>query len=351
MFHKNLLMEKHNNMVQKRKLVYDCDPGTDDSVAILMALTHPSLDLLAITAESGNFPSSISALHALQILEFIGRTDVPVARGMEHPLVRPYPPDPYCHGEDGLGNHFFPGPKIKPIEQSAANCIIDLVMKFPGEVSLVCTSALTNVALAFMMRPEIIPMVQEIIHLGGAYGFSGYAFSNATGDNPMSEWNVYVDPEAAKIVYESGANLTTIGLDIAFNPHMVNISDTTIGILKTLNTPQAKYTLEIIDYIDKNNSIPDKGLLLNGPIDTTAMCCFIEPSIMAVDRIKVAVDTGGQLTRGMTIWDRRDHFRWENLAEIKTVSSLDAEAYQGVFIQALGGPGGSPIPLPGERPR
>jgi purine nucleosidase/pyrimidine-specific ribonucleoside hydrolase len=324
-------------MEQRKKLIYDCDPGTDDSVSILMALTHPSLELLAITTESGNFPASISALHALQILEYTGREDIPVAVGMEHPLVRPYPPDPYSHGEDGLGNHFFPEPKIKPINQSAANYIVELVMKYPNEVSLVCTSALTNVALAFMIKPEIITKIKEIIHLGGAYGFSSYAFSNATGDNPMSEWNVYVDPEAAKIVYESGANLTTIGLDIAFNPEMVNISDSTIEALKAINTKQTRYTLEIIDYIDKNNSIPEKGLFVNGPIDTTAMCCFIEPSIMTVDMIKIAVDTGGPLTRGMTIWDRRDHFSWENLAKIKTVSFLDGEAYQKVFIKALGG--------------
>ena len=94
--------------MKKKKLIYDCDPGTDDSVCILMALTHPSLELLAITAESGNFPASVSATHALQVLEYIGREDIPVAVGMEHPLVRPYPSDPYSHGQDGLGNHFSP---------------------------------------------------------------------------------------------------------------------------------------------------------------------------------------------------------------------------------------------------
>lgn len=323
-------------MTEKRKLIYDCDPGTDDSVCIVMALTHPSLDLLAITAVSSNFRSSESAKHALQILEYMGRPDIPVATGLEHPLVRPFPPDPYSHGEDGLGNHFFPEPKAKPIEQPAPNLIIDYVLKYPGEISLVCTGALTNVALAFMMKPEIIPLVKEVIHIGGAYGFTPYAFSNATGDNPMSEWNVYVDPEAAKVVYESDVKLITIGLDVCFNPELVNISEDTIEALRKADTKQAKYALEIIEYIDGNNSIPEQDLFINGPIDTTAMCCFIEPSIMKTTKIKVAVDTGGQLTRGMTLWDRRDHFRWEHLPEIETVCDLDNELYQKIFLEALG---------------
>ena len=121
--------------------------------------------------------------------------------------------------------------------------IIDAVLANPGEVTLICTSCLTNIAVAFMSRPEIIPLVKEIYHIGGAYGITEYAFRNATGDNPMSEWNIYVDPEAARIVYESKVKLTTIGLDIAFNPEAVNISEDTIQKLKNLNNRQAKYAL------------------------------------------------------------------------------------------------------------
>lgn len=322
--------------MSKRKLILDCDPGTDDSVCILMALTHPDLELLAITTESGNFTSDKTSSNALRMLEYIGRPDIPVAKGMMKPLVREYPHDPYCHGEDGLGNHFFPEPVLKPIDTFPAQVIIDEVMKYPGEVTLVCTAPLTNVALAMMMKPEIVPMIKEIYHLGGAYGFNSYAFSNATGDNPMSEWNIYVDPEAAKIVYESGVRLTTIGLDIAFNPDAVNISEETIEALKRINNRQAKYALEIIAYIDGNNTIEDQGLFINGPIDTTAMCAFICPDIVTTREIKVAIDTGSQLTRGMTIWDRRDHFRWEHLNTIRTVDYIDSERYQKVFVEALG---------------
>lgn len=324
-------------MENKRKLILDCDPGTDDSVCIMMALTHPDVELLAITAESGNLPSNRTSSNALRILEHLGRTDIPVAQGMLHPLVREYPKDPYCHGEDGLGNHFFPEPKAKVIDKFPANVIIDEVMKYPGEVSLVCTAPLTNVAMAIMMKPEIIPLIKEVYHIGGSYGFTDYAFTNATGDNPMSEWNVYVDPEAAKIVYESGVNITTIGLDVAFNPEAVNLSNETLEQLRQIGNPQAKYALEIIDYIDKNNSIEDQGIYINGPIDTTAMCAFLHPEMLTTKEIKVAVDTGGQLTRGMTIWDRRDHFRWENLHVIRSAVAIDSSMYQRTFVEALSG--------------
>lgn len=322
----------------KNKLIYDCDPGTDDSVSILMALTDPRAELLAITAESGNFKSSVSANHALKVLEYIERTDIPVYVGMEHPLVRPYPSDPYCHGKDGLGNHFFKEPTATVNPKQASLAIIDLVKENPGEVTLVCSAPLTNVALAFMIAPEIIPMIKRIYHLGGSYGFSDYAFTNATGDNPMSEWNIYVDPEAAKIVYESGVDLVTIGLDVAFNPKLVNIEPWAIERLSKIGTKASKYALEIIDYIDKNNTIKQKDLFINGPIDTTLMCTFLNPDLIKTQEIAVAIDvSNNQLTRGMSIWDRRDHFQWENLSKIRTAVTIDPVRYQETFIEALGG--------------
>ena len=322
--------------MERKKLILNCDPGTDDSVCIIMGLTHPGIDLLGITAESGNLPASKSCANALRILELMERPDIPVAKGMEHPLVREYPKDPYSHGKDGLGNHFFPEPELKPDSRYAAQMIIDLVEQFPGEVTILSTAPLTNIALAFMLKPDIIPMVKEVYHLGGAYGVTDYAFLNATGDNPMSEWNVYVDPEAAKAVYESGVKLTTIGLDVAFNPEWVNIREEALKKLEKLNTKTSRYVLEIIDYVDKNNSLPD--LFNNGPIDTVAMCAVIQPDIIETREIHVEVDTSdNQLTRGMTLWDRRNHFKWTHIPRIWTACAIDSERYQRTFVEAVGG--------------
>lgn len=325
-------------MNEKKKLILDCDPGTDDSLCIIMALQHPDVELLAITTESGNLRADKTSANARRILEYMDRTDVPVSRGILHSLVRPHPSDPYSHGEDGLGNHFFPEPKIPEDPRPAAMMIVEQVMAHPGEVTLVCTAPLTNVALAMMLKPEIIPNIKEIYHLGGAYGVTDFAFLNATGDNPMSEWNVYVDPEAAKVVYGSGVKVTTIGLDIAFNPDAVNISQESIKAMQAMGTKASLYALEIIDYVDKNNSIPEQGIFNNGPIDTSAMCAFLCPEIIETKEIHIAVDTGSTLTRGMTIWDRRQHFKWEEgLHPIHTAVSMDAERYQKVFVAAVGG--------------
>jgi len=322
--------------MRKKKIILNCDPGTDDSVCIIMALTHPDIELLAITAESGNLPASRSCSNALRILEMMERRDVPVAKGMEHPLVRDYPSDPYSHGEDGLGNHFFPEPKLPADNRHAALMLIEQVETYPEEVTILSTAPLTNIALAFMIKPDIIPMVKEIYHLGGAYGVTDYAFLNATGDNPMSEWNVYVDPEAAKIVYESGVKLTTIGLDVAFNPEWVNIQQEAIKKLEKLNTKASRYVLEIIDYVDKNNSLPN--LFNNGPIDTVAMCAVIDPDIIKTKEIHVEIDTSdNQLTRGMTIWDRRNHFKWTHMPSIQTACAINSERYQQVFVEAVAG--------------
>lgn len=323
-------------MADKKKIIINCDPGTDDSVCIIMGLMHPEVELLAVCAESGNLTSDKTSRNALMILEMMNRTDIPVARGMLHPLVRSHPSDPYSHGQDGLGNHFFPEPKHKIVDKHASQMIIDEVMKYPGEVTILSTAPLTNVALAFMLKPEIIPMVKEVYHLGGSYGVTDYAFSNATGDNPMSEWNVYVDPEAAEIVYGSGVKLTTIGLDVAFNPEWVNILPETLEKLKKADSVSSRYALDIIDYVDKNNSLP--GLFNNGPIDTVAMCSVINPEIIKTKEINVAIDTSdSRLTRGMTIWDHRNHFMWENLHKIRTAYSIDSALYNRVFFEAVTG--------------
>ena len=323
-------------MSEKKKIILNCDPGTDDSVCIIMGLMHPDVELLAVCAESGNLTSDKSSRNALMIMELMGRSDVPVSRGMLHPLVRPHPSDPYSHGQDGLGNHFFPEPKLKLSEKHAALTIIDEVMKYPGEVTILSTAPLTNVALAFMLKPEIIPMVKEVWHLGGSYGVTHYAFSNATGDNPMSEWNVYVDPEAADIVYGSGAKIITIGLDVAFNPEWVNIQPEVIAKLEKVGSVPARYALDIIDYVDKNNSLPD--LFNNGPIDTVSMCSVINPNIIKTKEINVAIDTSdSQLTRGMTIVDCRNHFAWDNLHKIQTAYAIDSELYNHTFFEAVTG--------------
>ena len=141
-------------MSDRMKLIYDCDPGTDDSVSLIMALTDPRAELLAVTAESGNFPSSISADHALRVLEYIGRTDIPVHVGMDHPLVREYPSDPYSHGQDGLGNHFFPDPVTNPQITFRPKALDLLLARFALSCAASVCKANTNLQCAVWFAPH-----------------------------------------------------------------------------------------------------------------------------------------------------------------------------------------------------
>lgn len=325
----------------RQKLILDCDPGTDDSVCLVMALTHPDVELLAVTAASGNLTSDSTSKNALRILEHLGRTDIPVAKGMEHPLIRRQPRDPYSHGQDGLGNHFFPEPTTPLSDKHAALMIIDLVMKYPGEVTLVCTAPLTNLALAIMLKPEIVPLIKRVYHLGGSYGFSDAAFRCATGDTPMSEWNVYVDPEAADLVYSSGVNLITIGLDIAYGGK-TNITDETLQKILRLHTPQSDYVTEILQYIENATSDSKADFHFRGTIDTAAMCAFLCPQMLQTQKIRISVDTSQSAARGMIIWDRRLWTKrklseWKHFYTIETVSDIDAALYQQTYYEAVGG--------------
>ena len=198
-----------------KKIILDCDLGMDDSMAIIMAAKSPTIDLLAVTAVNGNYPVDVTSTNARKIMELLDITDIPVARGMEKPIVRESPKDPFTHGVDGQAEIFLPDPKLPLSEKHAVDMIIDLVKENPGEITLVETGPMSNIAMALTKAPEIKPMIKEIVAISGAFGLNKYAFFNATGDTPQSEWNVYVDPEASKIVYESGIPLVALGLDVA----------------------------------------------------------------------------------------------------------------------------------------
>lgn len=326
---------------EKRKIILDCDPGTDDSVCIVMALTHPSIDLLAITTESGNLISDITAQNALKVLEYLDKTFIPVSQGTLHPLVRKAPADPYSHGKEGLGNFSFPKPKTKTTGEHAALTLIRLINEYPGEITLICTAPLTNVALAMLLDPSIVKKIKKIYHLGGSYGFSPAAFQFATGDTPMSEWNVFVDPEAAKIVYSSGVPLLTVGLDIAYGGKTALKQDT-LGKIKALGTKEGDYVAGIIDYIEKATKEKDTGFSFRGTLDTTAMCAFLCPEMLETKKIKITIDTSDTFTRGMTLWDQRiwttRHLSdWNEFFEIESVSDINAELFQETYYKAVAG--------------
>lgn len=308
-----------------KKIILDCDPGMDDSMAIIMAVKSPELDVKAITTVNGNYPVNVTSANARKILELIDETDIPVARGMANPIIRKVPKDPFTHGVDGQAEAFLPEPEMPLSELDAVDLIIKLVKDNPGEITLVVTGPMSNIAMALQKAPEIKEMIPCIIAISGAFGLNDYAFLNATGDTPQSEWNVYVDPEAAKIVYESGIELVALGLDVATH-FDVNFTDEDLKRLKESDRKEARFLLNAIKFINA------KGFdAYCAVIDCMAVAYAIDSSLVETFKAHVGVETKDGLTLGMTIIDRRHHFVWENLPLI----SVGRKADYGKFLKLL----------------
>src|SRR4029077_10077404 len=187
------------------RVIIDTDPGVDDAFALLLAMRSPELKIEGITPVAGNVPLELTLPNALRMVEIAGRTDIPVAAGAKGPLLRRLVTAAYAHGENGLGGAVFPEPKIKPVAEPAAELTRQIIRKYPGEVTLLPVGPLTNIATALSIDSELAGMVKGIVMMGGS--LSG---GNIT---PAAEFNVYVDPEAARIVFQSGIPITMVGLD------------------------------------------------------------------------------------------------------------------------------------------
>src|SRR5438132_3187612 len=189
----------------KYKIILDCDPGHDDAIAILLAARHPETDLLAITTVAGNQSLDKTTLNALKVCSLANIRDVPVARGMDRPLVRPASHAANIHGESGMDGPDVPEPDIEPVAQHGVDLLIDMLLNSDGDITLVPTGPLTNIATAIRREPAILPKIKAVSLMGGAIGLG-----NTT---PAAEFNIYADPEAAEIVFGCGRPITICSLE------------------------------------------------------------------------------------------------------------------------------------------
>lgn len=312
-----------------KKIILDCDPGMDDSMAIVMAAKSDAVKLMAVTTVNGNYPAEVTATNARKILELIDRTDIPVAKGMAEPMVRPVAKDPFTHGTDGLANANLPSPTMALSDKHAVNLIIDMVRANPHEITLVCTAPLSNIGMALKMAPDIKPLIKEIVAISGAFGLNQASFLNATGDTPQSEWNVYVDPEASKLVYESGIPFKAIGLDIAtyFN---VDFSDDDIALFSSSERKEAKFIANAINFVKGNGY----GAYCTC-IDCMAVAHVIDESIVKFDKALVSVITDNGPCLGMTLRDGRHHHIWKDLPQIDIAVDADYQRFLNLLRDLL----------------
>lgn len=281
----------------RKRVIIDTDPGIDDAAAILMALGAPELQVDALTTVFGNASIVDCTLNALRVLEAASRPDISVYRGVGRPFNFKEPAfAPHIHGADGLGNSNLEGPALQTQYRHAVLEIIDRVLGSPGEITFVCLGRQTNLALAISVEPRVAAALKEVVVMGGAMNVPG----NAT---PVASANIWGDPEAADIVYRSGAKIVQVGLDVC---NLVEISAEEQQRVWLTKTPASKLlenaTPFIIEAYRRDNRLlhPD-GVKYN---DVTAMAYVVEPSLFERKELYVRIETHGSLTRGQTVADQ-----------------------------------------------
>jgi purine nucleosidase len=276
-----------------RKIIIDTDPGQDDAVAILLALASPEIDVLGITAVAGNVPLPLTELNARKICELAGRPDVKVFAGADKPLVRALVTAEYVHGKTGLDGPDLPDPVMPLQKQHAVDFIIDTLRNEPsGSVTLCPLGPLTNVALALAKAPDIASRIAEIVLMGGGC-FEG---GNIT---PVAEFNIYVDPQAAAAVFESGIKLTMVPLDCT---HQALTTKSRVAAIRAVGTPAAIATSQLIDFFERFDV--KKYGTDGGPLhDPCVIAYLLKPELFHGRMINVTVETQSELTMGQTVCD------------------------------------------------
>jgi len=272
-----------------RRVIIDTDPGVDDAFALLLAMRSPELKIEGITPVAGNVPLDLTLPNALRMTEIAGRDDIPVAAGAKSPLMRRLVTATYAHGENGLGGTVFPEPKRRPIADPASVFIEQIVRKYPHEVTLITLGPLTNVATALNSDPELASLIPGIVMMGGS--LSG---GNIT---PAAEFNIYVDPEAARIVFQSGIPITMVGLDVT---RRTSVTEDHYKTLSAAQNPVSQAAAKIArNAIDHTRA---QGFLVGPNMhDALAVAAFLDPSLLKWKDYYVDIEVMGELTAGQTL--------------------------------------------------
>jgi inosine-uridine nucleoside N-ribohydrolase len=318
-----------------RPFLIDTDTASDDAVALIMALRAPDVEVKAITTVAGNVPVEQSTKNALYVVELCG-AEVPVYPGADKPLLRTYQNATWFHGRDGLGDHGYPTPRKAPHSLHAADAIIETVEANPGLV-IVTLAPLTNVALALAKKPSIARKVGRCVIMGGAPCCEG----NVT---PAAEYNIWVDPEAARMVVRSGIPVELIGWHLSRADAVLNDRD--IAQVESLKTALAHFAIECNSHARAAYKVQtgEDGISLPDPI---AMCLAIDSSVgTSWSEHYLDVEVQSELTRGMTVVDRlnvaqddRNRDVWQPLLHAKRKSkicwTMDNKRWKQALLAAL----------------
>jgi purine nucleosidase len=305
-----------------KRIILDTDPGIDDSLAILLALASPELKLEAVTVTCGNCTTAQGTKNALGVLQMAGAAHVPVAAGAEVPLIQPLLTAPETHGDTGLGYAQLPTLETAPVDQHAVDFLIERIMAAPGEMTLVAVAPLTNLALAIRREPRIVQAVKEVIIMGGAIRHEG----NTT---PLAEFNVYVDPHAAYIVYHAGMPITLVPLDVTYQ---CVLTQTDVDRLLMIDSPVTRFVAEstrfYMEFHDEYQGI--QGCVINDPL---ALALIFAPDLVETRPLHVTVDLHSEVSLGKTMADFYN--MWQKPPNMRVALQVQARRFIDLFVERI----------------
>ncbi len=304
-------------------IILDCDPGHDDAIALILALASPELELKAVTTSTGNQTPDKTLRNALRILTLLQRSDIPVAGGAVKPLMRELIIADNVHGESGLDGPDLPEPNFAPQTCNAVELIAQTLRASQQPVTVVATGPLTNIALLLTSHPELHAKISRIVIMGGAAMLGNWT--------PAAEFNIYVDPEAAEIVFQSGLPIVMAGLDVT---HRAQIMSEDIERFRHLGNPVADVVADLLDFFMEYHK-QEKWGFQGAPLhDPCTIAWLIKPEIFTcVDRW-VGVETQGKYTQGMTVVDY--YSLTANQPNTTVMMDVDRQAFVDLLVERIG---------------
>lgn len=310
--------------MSKQAIIIDCDPGQDDAINLLLAMSSPDeLDIVGITAVAGNVPLALTARNARLMCDIAGRGDIPVYAGCARPMVRDLVTAEKVHGRTGIDGVEITEPVLPSQEQNAVDFIVDALRAADDDtITLVPTGPLTNIATAITKAPDILPKVKEIVLMGGAMRESG-------NHSPSAEFNILVDPHAADIVFKCGRPITEMGLDVS---HQVLSTRERIDRIKKINNQAAQATVGMLDFFNRHDT--KKYKYAGAPLhDPCTVAYLLRPDIFEGKLCNVSIETQSELTMGNTavdFWHVTDRPRNTNW-----IHAVDADAFYELLTSRL----------------
>lgn len=310
------------------KIILDCDTGVDDVVAVAYALASPEAEVVGIGSVHGNIESDVAAENTLKLLALMGRPEIPVAVGADRPLLRPVSYAKFIHGDDGIGDTNMPPSGLQPTGEHAADQIVRLAREYPGEISLVPTSPLTNIALALMKEPELPSLIREVVLMGGAVTYPGNV-------SPLGEANIWHDPEAAKLVFDAPWRITMAPLDVTMH---TLLEEEHLRRWRAADTPLTRWLLRVTEfYLGAYLGILGRrGCAMHDAVAVGQALGLVQDEESHVLPVTVSTQDGPAL--GQTVVDRRPLVNRSVVVEdahTRVMMKIDGESFVDDLVERI----------------